>query len=360
MTTLLLPQKADYIIIGGGTASLVVVLESGPDRTTDSQVQDSNAWSTLSGSEFDWQLKIAGLNNREQDHPAGKMLGGSSALNGLAEIKDSPVIKAWNAAIKERGYDFTSNILGGENTVGTRAYMTTVDLFSGLRSIHKTVFSSQSPGVIATRVEVEWNGRIVKVNAKEDDRLSRLGIPVVKNQPGVGEYLQNYLMSILPTHLKVEGIAPGIKVLAHETSESIIRSFLRGPDVASVCLLLSVIPGVIALLGVILSFSFSCGSTHIIIVRHVQNLHKLTMYPALQSDIQPTEVPQDMEVIKEMLRESAALTTHHTCGTVAMLPRRVEGVVDQDLLVYRTKNMRVSIAIVYVVAEKGADVIQSS
>ena len=71
MTTLLLPQKADYIIIGGGTASLVVVnrlsennetqvvvLESGPDRTTDSQVQDSNAWSTLSGSEFDWQLKI--------------------------------------------------------------------------------------------------------------------------------------------------------------------------------------------------------------------------------------------------------------------------------------------------------------
>lgn len=78
-----------------------------------------------------------------------------------------------------------------------------------------------------------------------------------------------------------------------------------------------------------------------IIVRHVQNLHNLTMYPALQSVIQPTEVPQDMEVIKEMLRESAALTTHHTCGTVAMLPRRVEGVVDQDLLVYRTKNMRV-------------------
>ena len=48
----------------------------------------------------------------------------------------------------------------------------------------------------------------------QKDRLSRLGIPVVKNQPGVGEYLQNYLMSILPTHLKVEGIAPGIKVLS--------------------------------------------------------------------------------------------------------------------------------------------------
>lgn len=67
-----LPQSADYLVVGGGTAGLVVasrlaselpdkqvvVLESGPDRMTDPRVQNPNAWHTLSGSELDWQFAL--------------------------------------------------------------------------------------------------------------------------------------------------------------------------------------------------------------------------------------------------------------------------------------------------------------
>jgi choline dehydrogenase-like flavoprotein len=65
-----LPASADYIIVGGGTSGLVlaarlsenpelqiIVLDAGPDRTSDVRVSDPNAWHSLSGTDLDWQTK---------------------------------------------------------------------------------------------------------------------------------------------------------------------------------------------------------------------------------------------------------------------------------------------------------------
>lgn len=65
-------EEADYVIVGGGTAALVVacrlsenpetriiVLERGEDVSNDARVQNPLLYESLAGSEMDWNLKVA-------------------------------------------------------------------------------------------------------------------------------------------------------------------------------------------------------------------------------------------------------------------------------------------------------------
>ncbi|PWY82101.1 oxidoreductase [Aspergillus heteromorphus CBS 117.55] len=129
------PSRADYIIIGGGTAGLVVanrlaenpnievlVLEAGPDRTSEGRVQDPAAWPTLTGSDVDWQFQTVpqpGLNNRHQDQPAGRVLGGTSSISGLAFVPPSPAgIDAWEA-LGNPGWNWSNLSLALERSFHT-------------------------------------------------------------------------------------------------------------------------------------------------------------------------------------------------------------------------------------------------
>ncbi|WP_127083049.1 GMC family oxidoreductase [Dulcicalothrix desertica] len=92
----------DYIVIGAGSAGSVVanrltedpntrvlLLEAGgPD--TKPEIQVPSAWPTLLGSEVDWAyftLREPYLNNRKTFSSRGKVLGGSSSINGMIYIR---------------------------------------------------------------------------------------------------------------------------------------------------------------------------------------------------------------------------------------------------------------------------------
>ncbi|WP_372571777.1 GMC family oxidoreductase [Ruegeria jejuensis] len=96
-------QQADYIVVGGGSAGCVlanrlskdpanrvILLEAGP--------RDWNPWihvpvgyfKTMHNPSVDWCYrteKDKGLNGRALDWPRGKVLGGSSSLNGLLYVR---------------------------------------------------------------------------------------------------------------------------------------------------------------------------------------------------------------------------------------------------------------------------------
>ncbi|KAJ0108186.1 hypothetical protein J7T55_000151 [Diaporthe amygdali] len=102
----------DFMVVGGGTAGLVVasrlsespehrvlVLEAGSDHTEDPRVKTPIFYSALLGSEADWAFR---------SEPQGKALGGSSALNAHVFVPPAKgLIDSWKTLGNE-GWNWDS------------------------------------------------------------------------------------------------------------------------------------------------------------------------------------------------------------------------------------------------------------
>lgn len=118
-------SKHDFVVVGGGLAGLVVaarltedpnisvlVLEAGEDHTTDPRIRTPASWPSLLGSDdFDWNYRTVpqeGLDGKAIPLSQGKLLGGSSAINGQAFVANSKAaVDAW-AQFGSPGWDWQS------------------------------------------------------------------------------------------------------------------------------------------------------------------------------------------------------------------------------------------------------------
>ena len=259
----------------------------------------------------------------------------------------------------------------------------------------------------------------------ERSRLGELGIPLIIENANVGENLQNHTMCMRTFELEEKvKVGEGIQSLAflpltdrvqqkkmfdnaspitdsdiafHE----VVRAIFDSPDEASCSVFMTFIglPN-FASLGVMQSIPFSRGSSHIstakpsddpridpkffsnpldleMMAYHLLTLEQIPSTSPLSDffkkdgqRIPPNTVIMDLESAKNYLRDNA-MTTYHSCGTAAMLPREKGGVVDQNLVVYGTANVRIidasifpvipqanPMSTVYAVAERAANLIK--
>jgi choline dehydrogenase len=107
-------QRFDYIVVGGGTAGCVIaarlsqdpgcrvlLLEAG-GASGPALMSDPAAWLRLWGTSVDWAYRTvpqATTDGAVHGWPRGKVLGGSSAINGMMHIRgDRSSYDAWEAA----------------------------------------------------------------------------------------------------------------------------------------------------------------------------------------------------------------------------------------------------------------------
>lgn len=401
----------------------------------------------------------------------------STSPNGPLQVsfpslpQKNPIAKAWNEVFGDMGYETTADIFPTQSA-GNRCYTAAIDPQTKTRmsadsqygepasqrpnltimteaTVLKVLFSGKLPAkMVAKGVEVLICGETRSIKANKEiilsagvfhtakllelsgvgqaSRLRNLDIPVIIENAGVGENLQNHVMCMrtfeLEQHVKV---GAGIQSLAFLPLKDRIqqkemfddnaplatsnehdfyntaRAVLDSPTEASCSVFMTFIglPN-FASLGVMQSIPFSRGSSHIvsanpddnphidprffsnlldldIMAHHLLALEQLPSTSPLNAffknngqRIPPNTAVTDLDSARKYLRENA-VTTWHSCGTAAMLPMEKGGVVDQDLILYGTSNVRVvdasifplipqanPMSTVYAVAERAADLIK--
>ncbi|KAK6223886.1 hypothetical protein LQW54_000030 [Pestalotiopsis sp. IQ-011] len=277
----------DFVIVGGGLAGLVLaarlsensdvevlVVEAGDDQTADPRVNIPAMWPTLIRTKTAWNfnnIPQEGLQNREIGFPQEKILGGSSALNGLAFSATSKVnVDAWESlgnpglvrihapedegewptvwekTLEALGYPSTGNPFEGQfsgsTVVPDSVQPATKQRIWTKAEVEKILFDP-SADIIATGVQLIKDGETQIVKARKEviltagtinsprllelsgigsaELLKSLGIDVVIDNSHIGENLQNHPMCTLSFEVKDQKGFDTIDKLARQDGAAI-------------------------------------------------------------------------------------------------------------------------------------------
>ncbi|CAG7852255.1 SubName: Full=Related to Glucose oxidase {ECO:0000313/EMBL:CCA74335.1} [Serendipita indica DSM 11827] len=196
-----LNDKYDFVIVGGGLAGLVLagrlaedsstsvlVLEAGitGDEVIDTINHPANAfYAGLVNSDHDWQWKTqpqSGANNRVMNWPGGKLLGGSSAMNGCYLVRPSKIeIDAW--------HDLLSGLDGADNWTSDKffaamdkseTFTPPSDAIQATGNIHYVASSHGSSGPI----HATYPAYMPEVLGRWTDTLANVGIHTSSDPSG--------------------------------------------------------------------------------------------------------------------------------------------------------------------------------
>lgn len=115
----------DYIVVGAGSAGCVVasrlserptnrvlLLEAGPDAAPWQVRMPLAVDALLNGTEYNWSFKsepIPGAHNRQVRQPRGRVVGGSSAINGMVYTRGNPQdYDEWESIYGCTGWNYRS------------------------------------------------------------------------------------------------------------------------------------------------------------------------------------------------------------------------------------------------------------
>ncbi|KAF5361142.1 hypothetical protein D9758_009037 [Tetrapyrgos nigripes] len=187
----------DFVIVGGGLAGLavasrlsedsnttVLVVEagqSGDDVKTQINTPADTYYDSLTGTEYDYSYSTASqsnLNNRECKWPRGKVLGGSSAINGMYMVRPNQLeIDAW-ASIASSSSDSSSSSWAWNSFYSAMKKAETFDAPSD--DVAKTAGIVYNEGSYGNSGPIHWGypGYTFPVLADWSPTLSTLGVPL--------------------------------------------------------------------------------------------------------------------------------------------------------------------------------------
>ncbi|RYP79461.1 hypothetical protein DL770_006642 [Monosporascus sp. CRB-9-2] len=207
----------DFVVVGGGTAGLVLatrlsedpsqrilVLEAGADHSEDPRVKTPAFYSALMKTEVDWGFQTAdqpGLNGRiinlNQDNPWANPSIGVGAFSNLASIdpvrrERSHAAKTYYNSAKDRKnlHVLTNAVV--EKVLLKEHSTEAIGVQYCYKSETKTVTASKEVIIAAGALQ---SPKLLELSGIGNaDLLDGHNIKVTKNLPGVGENLQDHLV----------------------------------------------------------------------------------------------------------------------------------------------------------------------